>query len=212
MNDFQKKEYIAYYLGNSNIKCHIDAVHSENPRGEINTKELVIEIVKKTDCCGIYSLISRKEMDLNRSLNRTNEPVILEFRDLIFSILQHLQILDVNNKLIAPYLQLALHGMKNVPDKEIEIGTRYNQTCSEDLFIWFRKNLEVHCKNVFNRNLKIAYNEYFIGNESKVVHREKYENLFNTIQIEINKTLRTKYFYKIVEVLTRIVMDFKSYS
>ena len=208
MITFKKGKYIAYYLGNPNINCHIDAVHSKRPQGEINTKKLVIEIVKNTDCSGIYALISRIDMDLNRPLNEINEPAILEFREAILSILKHLNILDNSNKLIKPYLQLALHGMRNYAHKEIEIGTRNNQTCSNEIFLWFKKKLEENCKEVFNKDLKILYNEEFIGDTSKGVHREKYGNLFNTIQIEINKTLRTHYFSKIVDVLTKIVKDF----
>jgi len=205
---FKKGKYIAYYLGNSSINCHIDAVHSKNPNGEINTKNLVTEIIKNTDCSGIYALISRKNMDLNRQLNETNEPAILEFREAIFSILKHLKILDNSKKLIKPYLHLALHGMKNYRHKEIEIGTRYNQTCSNEIFEWFRKKLEENCKEVFNKDLMIVYNKKFIGDASKGVHRKKYGSLFNTIQIEFNKRLRTHYFSNIVEVLTKIIKNF----
>jgi len=205
---FKKGKYIAYYLGNPNINCHIDAVHSKKPRVDINTKKLVIEIIKNTDCSGIYALISREDMDLNRPLNETNEPAILEFREAISSILNHLKILDNSNKLIKPYLHLALHGMKDNAYKEIEVGARNNQTCSDEIFIWFCKNLEESSKEVFNRDLKIVYNEKLIGNSSKGVHREIYGYLFNTIQIEFNRTLRTKYFGEIVEVLTKVVNDF----
>jgi len=205
---FKKGKYIAYYLGNPDINCHIDALHSKRPRGEINTKKLVIEIIKNTNCSGVYALISRIDMDLNRPKNETNEPAILEYREVIYSILKHLKILDNGNKLIKPYLQLALHGMRNFAHKEIEIGTRDNQTCSNEIFFWFQKRLDEKCKEVFNKDLKIVYNKEFIGDTSKGVHREKYGNLFNTIQIEISKTLRTHYFSKITEVLTKIVNDF----
>lgn len=208
MITFNKGKYIAYYLGNPNINCHIDAVHSKRPREDINTKKLVIEIIKNTDCSGIFALISRTEMDLNRPINETNKPAILEFRKAIHSILNHLRILDNNNNVIQPYLHLALHGMKNNAFKEIEVGTRNNETCSDEIFIWFRKKLEEVSKEVFKRDLKIVYNEKLKGNSSKVVHRDKYGILFNTIQIEINKTLRTYYFSKIAEVLTKIVKDF----
>jgi len=201
-------KYIAYYLGNPNINCHVDAVHSKNPQAEINTKNLVIEIIKNANCSGIYALTSRKEMDLNRPLNKINKPAILEFREAVLSILKHLEILDNSDKLLKPYMQLALHGMKNYAHKEIEIGTRYNQTCSNEIFQWFSRELEENCKEVFNKDLKIIYNKEFIGDKSKGVHREKYGNLFNTIQIEINRTLRTQYFSETVEVLTRIVKNF----
>ncbi|MBA7531767.1 hypothetical protein ES705_23988 [subsurface metagenome] len=208
MITFEKGKYIAYYLGNPNINCHIDAVHSKRPQGEINTKKLVIEIIKNTDCSGIYALTSRMDMDLNRPLNEVNKPAILEFRETILSILKNLKILDRSKKLIKPYLHLALHGMKNYAHKEIEIGTRNNQTCSNEIFVWFQKKLEENCKEVFNKDLRIVYNKEFIGDTSKGVHRKKYGNLFNTIQIEINKTLRKHYFSKIVEVLTKIVKEF----
>lgn len=208
MVTFSMGKYVAYYLGNPNINCHVDAVHSKNPQGEIKTKDLVIEIIKNANCCGIYALVSRRNMDLNRPLNKTNEPAILEFRRAILSFLKHLKILDNNDKLMKPYLQLALHGMRNYTCKEIEIGTRYNQTCSNEIFQWFRRELEKNCKEVFKKDLKIIYNKEFIGDTSKGVHREKYGNFFNTIQIEINKTLRKHYFSKIVEVLTKIVKNF----
>jgi len=146
-------------------------------------------------------------MDLNRPLNVTNEPAILEFREAIFSILNHLKVLDNNNKLIKPYLHLALHGM-SYAHKEIELGTRYNQTCINEIFIWFRNKLEVYCRGVFDRDLNIVYNEQFIGDSSKGVHRDKYGILFNTIQIEFNRTLRTRYFSKTVKVLAKIIKDF----
>ncbi|KKM72792.1 hypothetical protein LCGC14_1417030, partial [marine sediment metagenome] len=117
-------------------------------------------------------------------------------------------ILDNNNKVIKPYLHLALHGMKNYPNKEIEVGTINNQTCSNEIFIWFKKKLEEISKELFNRDLKIVYNKQFIGNISKRVHRENYGNLFNTIQIEFNKALRMDYLSKITEVLSTIVKNF----
>ena len=208
MITFKEGKYIAYYLGNPNINCHVDAVHSKKPLVDINTKKLVLEIIKNTDCSGIYALISRKYMDLNRPLNETNKPAILEYRTAVFSILNHLKILDNNKELIKPYLHLALHGMRDNAQKEIEVGTRSNQTCSDEIFIWFCKKLEEISKELFNRDLKIVYNVKLKGNSSKRVHRDKYGNLFNTIQIEINRTLRTKYFGEIVEVLTKVVKDF----
>ena len=198
---------MAYYLGNPNIHCQVDAVHSKSPNGEIKTKKLAIKIIKNTDCSGIYALVSRKKMDLNRPLNQTNEPAILEFREAIFSILNHLKILDNNNRLIKPYLHLALHGMSSI-HKDIELGTRYNQTCSNEIFVWFREKLEEYCKEIFERDLNIVYNEQFIGDSSKGAHRDRYGILFNTIQIEFNMTLRIRYFSKIVKVLARIINDF----
>ena len=82
---FKEGKYIAYYLGSPNINCHIDAVHSKRPKEDINTKELVKAIIKNTNCSGIYALISRKYMDLNRPLNETNKPAILEYRTAVFS-------------------------------------------------------------------------------------------------------------------------------
>ncbi|HEC37231.1 hypothetical protein LCGC14_0578640 [marine sediment metagenome] len=205
---WKEGEYITYYLGNPSINCHIDAVHSINPKKDINTKELVIEIIKNTNCSGIYASISRTKMDLNRQINKTNKPAIIEYRKVIYSILNHLRIIDKNHNLTRLYLHLALHGMKDNAFKEIEVGTRNNETCSDEIFIWFRKKLEEISREVFKRDLKIVYNVKLKGNSSKVVHRNKYGTLFNTFQIEISKTLRTKYFGDVVGVFTRIITDF----
>jgi len=118
------------------------------------------------------------------------------------------EFLDVFEDLLSLDLERGMEMDFNNAFKEIEVGTRNSETCSDEIFIWFRKILEEVSKEVFKRDLKIVYNEKLKGNSSKVVHRDKYGILFNTIQIEINKTLRTKYFSKIVEILTRIIKDF----
>ncbi len=83
MTIFKKERYIAYYLGNPNLNCHIDAVHSKNPRRDINSKRLITEIIKNTYCSGIYALISRIKMDINRPMDENNKPTILEYRETI---------------------------------------------------------------------------------------------------------------------------------
>jgi len=181
MSQFIKKKYIALFLGDPKLNCHIDAIHSKGPNGEVNTRRLVKRITKNTGCSGIYALISRKKMDLNRPLNKTNELAIKEFRDAINSILKHLKILDEKKKLTKPYLHLAIHGMKDRQNKDIEIGTRYNQTCSKNVFLWFKNQLEKKCYEIFRKTIKIHYNQEFIGDKSKSVHRRQYGNLFNTI-------------------------------
>ena len=46
---FKEGKYVAFYLGNPKINCHIDAVHSKGPKREINIKKLVTEIIKNTE-------------------------------------------------------------------------------------------------------------------------------------------------------------------
>lgn len=203
-----EKNYIAYYLGDPLIRCHVDALHPKPPKSDRFTKKLVEDLVFKTNCSGIYSLISRVDMDVNRPIDSSNEAVILEFRETIKMILEHLNILNLDKTLIKPYLHLDFHGMKDRENKDIEIGTRYGQTCSENIFLWFKEKLEKNNILFLEKRPKIVYNEQFIGDESKYEHRKTYGTNFNTIQIEISFTLRKYYFNDLIKIFSNIILNF----
>ncbi len=74
MTIFKNQRYIAYYLGNPNLNCHINDVYSKNPRKDINSKRLIAEIIKNIDSSGIYALISRIKMDINRPMDDIINP------------------------------------------------------------------------------------------------------------------------------------------
>lgn len=209
MKAFMEKKYIAYYLGDPLIRCHVDALHSKPPKSDLFTKKLVEDLVFKTNCCGIYSLISRTEMDLNRPINNLNRPGILEYRETITEILKYLKILKNDKILIKPYLHLAFHGMEDRKEKDIEIGTLCGQTCSERVCNWFKEKLEKNSK-IFLNFIKIVYNQQFRGNISKKTHREKYGKNFNTFQIELSFNLRKNYYNKLVQIFSNIILSFSN--
>lgn len=146
MDNFTEKKFIKFYLGNKEIRLHIDAVHACPPKADELTGDIVEGVVNKINCSGIIAIVSRIIVDLNRPRNRNNKESIDEYRQTIREILIHTDNLDENVKLTRPYLHLAIHGMKDKWDNDIEIGTLYGKTCSPEVKSWFVNGIKKHIK------------------------------------------------------------------
>ncbi len=210
MVNFERGKVIKYYFGSKSIRSHIDAVHAVT---EFFTGEIVEGVIKKINCHGIVGTVSRTVVDLNRFPNNQNKEAIEEYRLIIKHILKHLDVLDKDDKLVKPYLHLAIHGIKDSVHgpNVIEIGTRDGETCSSEVKEWFIKELNVN-------GFEIQIDTKKIGDPSKIVHRwgdnvsdlyySGYGENFNTLQIEISRTLREKYRNEFIGIFSEIIRNF----
>lgn len=211
MANFTNKKFIKFYMGSKKIRSHIDALHACPPKADEFTGDIVEGVVNKINCSGIIAIVSRTIVDLNRPRNSNNEEAIDEYRQTIREILGHIGNLDGNGKLSRPYLHLAIHGMKNKWNEDIEIGTQYSKTCSPEVKEWFDSEIKKNFK-------RIQIDVRFCGDSSKSVHRcgdqtkdfnyLGYGNNFNTFQIEISRTLRENYQKKLINKFSDIVNHF----
>ena len=211
MISFTEKNFLKYYIGDKTIYSHIDAVHAAPLNSDLYTGEIVKEVVENINCSGIISTVSRKIADLNRSKSKENEEAIVEYRHTIREILNHLGIIKTKWNLTKPYLHLAIHGMTDKLDKDIEVGTRYGETCDSGVKEWFIESLRS------KTDAKIVVDSEYYGDISKRVHRlgDSHDYIgygvnFNTFQIEISKTLRKYHRRKLVAALSEIILEFNS--
>ena len=211
MMNFIEKKFVKYYLGSKDIRTHIDAVHACPPNSDKFTGEIVEGMIDKINCSGIIATKSRTIVDLNRQRNESNKEAIDEYRITIRDILKHVGILNENEKLLKPYLHLAVHGMKDRINKDIEIGTSFGKSCSPKVKKWFEKETKKHFR-------RVQIDGRFCGDPSKSVHRcgDKisdpeylgYGKNYNTIQIEISRTLREKHQEDIINIFCNIIKKF----
>ena len=211
MEKFTEKKYIKFYLGSKDIRSHIDAIHAALPCSDKFTDDIVEGVVNKINCSGIIAIVSRTIVDLNRPRNSNNEEGIDEYRQTIREILGHIGNLDGNGKLSRPYLHLALHGMKDKWNADIEIGTLHGKTCSPEVKKWFVSEIKKHFR-------RVQIDGRFCGDPSKPAHRcgDKisdteylgYGKNFNTIQIEISRTLREKNQKDLIGIFSNIILKY----
>lgn len=211
---FRSGKFIRYYFGSKEIRAHIDAVHAAPPCSDKFTGEIVEGVVKKINCCGIIAIVSRCEANLNRPRSKKNKDAIDEYRYIIQKIQEHINNLDKNRKALKPYLHLAIHGMSNKWNIDMEIGTLEGKTCSINVKNWFIN--EIKNRNEIIKNLQM--DTRFHGNISKSVHRCGYSinstdylgygKNFNTFQVEISRTLREYYRDKIIDMFSDIIINF----
>ena len=200
-------------MGSKNIRSHIDAVHAYPPKADEFTGDIVEGVVNKINCSGIITIVSRTIVDLNRPRNINNKEGIDEYRQTIREILEHIGNLDGNRKSSKPYLHLALHGMKDKWNIDIEIGKLHGKTCSPEVKEWFVSEIKKH----FGR---VQIDGRFPGDFSKPVHRcgdqtsdpnyLGYGNNFNTFQIEINRTLREEKQKYLIDTFSDIILKYNN--
>jgi len=211
---FKQKDFLKIHLGEKGIRSHIDALHAQPPCSDKFTGDIVEGVVSQINCSGIVATVSRKEIDLNRPRNGHNKDAIDEYRQAIRDILSHIGVLEDNGKLSRPYLHIAIHGLSNKWEKDIIIGTKFGQTCSEDVKSWLvgKFKEEKYIK-------RLCVDEIYPGDSSKSVHRcgDKtsdhsyfgYGENFNTFQIEISRTLREKHQTELIALFCKLIKDFK---
>ncbi|HML89361.1 MAG TPA: hypothetical protein PKA28_13050 [Methylomusa anaerophila] len=213
--------FVKYYFGNGNNCCHVDAVHAASPQADRFTGQIVAGIMANTCCAGIISTVSRTVADLNRPPGPANQAAVAEYRAVIRDILKNLNILTgTGDKLLAPYLHLGLHGMKDLHygPLSMEVGTIHGHTCSLKIRKWFGETLKEKTKEIFPE-VKIVFDQHWVGNPSLAAHRwgdsrryPGYGRNYNAFQIEISRTLREKHQQEIISIFSSIVEQFKEFK
>jgi hypothetical protein len=216
---FKKLDYIQFYKGSGKCYCQVDAQHAEPPQADLFTGKIVRNIVRKTGCAGIISIVSRLIADLNRKENGQNNKAIQQYRQTINEILQYLQLLDQgHHRIIQPFLHLTIHGMKDehYGPYAIEIGTLNGLSCSREMKKWLKKTITAKANTIMPK-LNIYFDQHFLGNESIVYHRlgngadySGYGSHFHTFQIELSRTLREKHQREIIALLSEVIYAFQT--
>ena len=197
---FVEKRFVRYLNNNSNIL--LDAPHSTPPGREWFTDEIARKIALELKFNCIISKVSRRtEADLNRDFEFPL-PLQREARGEYISVIKELYS-SLNRS--APYLHIAIHGMRNRDYKDIEIGTLFGEICSDEIENWFYKKLN---EAFINRgfDLKIVRNQQFYGDIS--LKELKLDANYNIIQMELSKTLRTNYKDLVIDVFKEVLEEF----
>ena len=205
----KKKNYVVYNIGEKNFCSHLDAIHSQNPKSDQYTGEIVNDVIDRINASGIIATISRTKMDLNRPRCTSNALAIDEFRETINEIVKSKEILSPDKTLTKNYLHLAIHGMKDTRGTEFEVGTLHGTSCSPEISEWFISKLSGISKN-------FGLDKVFPGDSSKSYHRYGdpsssyigYGNKFHTIQVEINRNWRKNKKKELVDFLSELIANF----
>jgi N-formylglutamate amidohydrolase len=209
--DYVQLDYFKYAAGNSQPQVLIDAVRAAPPEADLYTGEISEQVARETGWHCIIATVSRTVVDLNRYPHGTNSSAISEYRETIFNLLKTSDLLSSDEKLKKPFLHIAVHGTKDRPDRDLEIGTVHGASSSLDHQNWFVSNLNELLQTVqfpTKTNIAIVHNMHFWGDPSKTVHRARYGENFNTIQIEIGRWLRENYRKQMIDILGKLVRSF----
>lgn len=215
MLSFKYLNYLKFYIGDQDLRCHLDAVHAKPPKSDLYTEEIVFNTIRETRCSGIIATVSRVIADLNRNRNINNTEAVDEYRRVLRKILKNKKIIGKTGRLTVPYLHLTVHGMANRPGFDVEIGTFKGASCSQDFRTWFINNFQKHLQS-YIPGVNMKYDYRLWGYPSLAQHRlgdsfsnyPGYGNNFNTVQLEFSKRLREEKRREIIKILRNIILDF----
>jgi len=200
----------------------VEALHAVAPRAEFHTDEIVDKVSAQAGCHCIISTVSRSVADLNRYLNSKNRPAVEEYRRTIHDLLRDAGILEGNDGLRWPFLHLSLHGMRDRPYMDIELGTVFGDSCSDGILRWMLGFVNRWAKDLVNcrRRPIVVDNQELFGEPVIATHRTGDENSsyrgygrhFNTVQIELAHWLRTGHRDELVLLFTQLANEFPSLS
>ena len=203
------------------IRVILWAPHSAGPRKEFYTGTIVREISQNLGISGVVATVSRVIADLNRSRNYSGtecscpenfqraavEELYSHFKNL-FSELGVYGDGEVQKET----LLLGIHGIKDEYGYGVVIGTRHGKLCPSHLREKIRERLELSFR-ALGLNLRehpIVCEEMFPGHESLELIKEHFGEKLQIVQIEISKTLRSRFTEELTTALLSLVLSFKT--
>lgn len=208
--EYTELDYLKFAVGKKLPCVLVDAVHAAKPKSDLYTGEIAEAVASRTGCHCIIATVSRTEADINRPLCRKNRDAIVEYRQTIRQMLEEAALLSRTGELVRPLLHVAVHGIRNRWNRDIELGTVYGESCSEDVREWVENQI---CDWALayrggDRAPIVLSNRYLTGDSSKPVHCKTYGNQFNTIQMEIARWLREDHQPDLISMLSTMVQRF----
>ena len=206
--------YIKYRLGSPNAHCHCEAIHADI---DSYTQQMVESICKRSGCSGIITTASSQRYDLNRPANPRNMEAVYEYLDTIHRILQHMEILDPEEKVLVPYLHVAIHAIKAGYPNGPEIKVSYGEPASFSLVNWFCNKVRDKTKDISDPDgSPVRVNMQFVDKKSRQFQRygengQRFngENkAYHFILVEISEDLRCLYRDDLVKGFSEIIRDF----
>lgn len=193
-------------------------------KAEVKTADIVRRAVQE-GVSGIIATVDRETADLNRLPKTEDGPGSLfpavqadafhEYRSQKARIMQASGVLK-HGRANRPYLQVGVHGKKDPvearkDDAEIEIGTRYDETCDFGVRRFFENRFR---EKVIQTGVKpdIRSNIRLIGDPALGDGRQLYGSHYHGIQLEISHRLRMEMWPQFGVILADILREFSEMS
>lgn len=214
----EQGKFLKWHGGDKGCRLLVDAIHAAAPHADAFTGVIAENASRMLGAHCIVATVSRTKADLNRPRGPSNAAAIDEYRTTIRRLLGDAALLS-NGQLQRRILHLAVHGMADSNDYDIELGTRHGTTCSTDVRDLVHRTLQGWARGVGGRRRpKIVFDRHFVGDASKTVHRcgdvlsgyDGYGVNFNTLQIEFAHWLRRRHRSAVVDALVLVGRAFES--
>jgi len=201
------------------LKVVFHSPHAAAPKREFYTGTIVRELHRRIGTAGIVAGVSRAVADLNRPADHTGvdcscpenyqREAVEEFFNQLKEIFRELGVLGENGKVREETLLFGIHGVKDEKGYGMILGTRNGSLCPIDLRDRIKKKLEVLLEAGgvdINQNPIGCEISGYEGHPFLEEVREKFGEKLNIIQLEISRTLRTRYTDQLITALSMVAL------
>ncbi len=199
------------------LKVVFWAPHAAAPKREFYTGTIVRELHRRVGTAGIVAQVSRAVADLNRPADHTGvdcscpenyqREAVEEFFNQLKGVLKELGVLGEDGKVMEKTLLFGIHGVKDEKGYGMILGTRHGTLCPVELRDRIKRKLEVLLEAGgidLNQNPIGCEVPGYQGHPFLEEVKERFGEKLNVIQLEISKTLRTKYTDQVITALSMV--------
>ncbi len=219
-------KYIAYRRVEKK-RILFEALHPFGKRpflnlAEYNTAQIAHFAAMESNSPVVISLVPRHLADLNKSYKAKMTKMIYPINEILQKeaikeyhaiIMDCLRANKEDNFLKQELLMISLHGMKNSPVTDVDLGTGGGKKCNYGLAVWIKEELEKNMKS-YGIKINITIDKLFSNSWGNfTLKKKKYlgKNL-KLLQIEMSQEMRINYPYQLALSLGKIADKFSKYE
>ncbi len=204
------------------LKVVLWSPHAGAPRREFYTGTIVRELHRRLGTAGIVAEVSRVIADLNRPADYAGvdcscpenyqREAVEDFFNQLKEIFRELEVLGEDGKVREKTLLLGIHGVKDEIGYGMILGTRHGILCPTELRGRIKRKLELLLEAAeidLNQNPIGCEVSGYQGHPFLEEVREKFGEKLNIVQLEISKTLRTRYTDQVITALSMVALTLR---
>ena len=212
----------AQYSETTDCLVIVEAPYTAPPKAEIHTDTIVNNLALSLNVACIVGRYSKKYYRHTTFRNRADDFMVREYRRALKEILNDAGALDESEKAVKKVLHLVIRGLADRHGVDVEISTRNNRSCRENISNWVLKTF----KRALNmetgpwKRFTAQKDQLFSGGSPYLEVNRKGEagdetfagfgENYNTMEIRIRKSTRKTYLELIIDAMGELIENYRN--
>jgi hypothetical protein len=208
---FFENQYFSWSLDRRNRSFILEAPYAASQGGEIATGSIAKDVAVRTGCAFVVSKMSRSTVRYTGNMDHKNKEAIISYNSILREIINPGNDGAENSQ----FLHIILRGMKDIYDSDVELSSRYGQTCDrqvlENLISHLQWGLQGYSRRIYTITADTLfgggskYLDFFRGGHPYDPELPGFGPGYNALEIRISRTVRTTALGRIKDLIAEII-------